>query len=144
MFVHVFGSSHEEVGAPADALCDERRIAQFAKSDRHVDVFGNEIHEHVCDQQVDLDLGVFLQETRQEIKERRLPESHGDCDAQKPFGFSLRFAQDPFRVVKLLQRFAALRVVSAPLKREVQFARRPLQQSDAQLLLKGRHFAANR
>lgn len=143
MFVEIAGCGHQEMGASTQTLRDKRRIAQFAEPHCDVDVFGNEVHEHVGDEQIDLDLGIRLQKCGQEIKEGRLPEGHGNGDPQQPLRSSLCLAQHPLRVAKLLQRFAAFRIIGAPRRRETELARRALDERDAQLLLERRDLAAD-
>ena len=73
--------SGEVANTFSDPLGDQARVLQIAKANRHVDILRNQVHEHIGELEVHLDMRIARQEGRQEVVKRLLLKHDGPRDA---------------------------------------------------------------
>lgn len=112
----------------------QSRVVQLgAQPQRHIEAFADRIEQAVFHHQVQRQLRMLLQETRQQRRQRAQRERLRRIDAQAPGHFATLFGDATFQRVQLVEQAAALTVIGMAGFGQAHAACGPLQQHHAQV-----------
>ena len=121
------------LGKFAELAADQPAVGRLADADGAVHALGNQVDQAVALADMELDVGVALQEARQAGKQEVLGEPAVDVDPQRPD--RRRPGGGRVRVVDRRQDRQATPVVVLPLRRQRHLAGGTRQQADTEVAL---------
>ncbi len=143
MLRQVAGARAYDLAHRADPRSDQRRVGERADAHRYVETFLDEVDRPVEQQHAHVDARVAAQEVADEGEHVQASERGGCGDSKLALRLALRAGELRLRRVDLFDDAAAGLEILSPLLGEREPARRPRDETGAEVILERREFAAD-